>query len=91
MGIVVFLYVRPKQKRTWNLMLATGTTPNKAGYKLLVINKQIVDISSLDIYDEDQEKCSDVRSILKMNMVNLDFFMPSHGVIALRPIFAVLW
>jgi hypothetical protein len=49
-----------------------------------------VDVSSSDIYDKDPEKCDDVRSISMMNMAVLDWFRPSHGVIALRPVFAIL-
>jgi hypothetical protein len=33
---------------------------------------------------------NDVRSISRMNKVLLDWFMPSHGVIVIRPVFSVL-
>jgi hypothetical protein len=49
-----------------------------------------VDVMSSDTCDEDQEKCDDARSISKINTTSLDWFRPSHGVIALRPVFAVV-
>jgi hypothetical protein len=50
----------------------------------------IVDVSSSDICDEDREKRDDARSILKMNTMDLSWFMPSQRVIALHPDFIVL-
>jgi hypothetical protein len=50
----------------------------------------IVDVSSSDTYDEGQEKRDDARSISRRNTVILDWFWPSHRVIALRPVCAVL-
>jgi hypothetical protein len=41
-------------------------------------------------YDEDREKRDNVGSISKMNTVTLDWFRPSHGVIALCPVFVAL-
>jgi hypothetical protein len=49
-----------------------------------------VDISLSYIYDEDREKRDDVRSILRMNTTDLNWFMHSREVIALCPVFAVL-
>jgi hypothetical protein len=49
-----------------------------------------VNVSSSNIYDEDQKKCDDVRSILKMNTTDLSWFIPSQQVIALCPDFIVL-
>jgi hypothetical protein len=51
---------------------------------------QSVNISSLDICDKDQEKRDDARLILRMNIMVLDWFSPSHRVIALRLIFVIL-
>jgi hypothetical protein len=45
---------------------------------------------SLDIYDEDQEKYDDIRSISRMNMVSLDWFNPSRGIIVIHSVFAIL-
>jgi hypothetical protein len=45
---------------------------------------------SSDTYVNDQEKCDDVRPISRMNMTVLDWFRPSHGVIVIRLVFAVL-
>jgi hypothetical protein len=47
-------------------------------------------VSSSDICDKNWEKHDDVRSISRMNMVDLYWFRPSHRVKALRPVFAVL-
>jgi hypothetical protein len=44
-----------------------------------------------DIYDDDQEERDNIRSILRMNTMSLDWFRPSHGVIALHPVFVVLY
>jgi hypothetical protein len=49
-----------------------------------------VNVSSSDICDKDREKHGDIRSILKMNMTDLDWFRPSHKVIAIHPIFILL-
>jgi hypothetical protein len=45
---------------------------------------------SLNTYDDDWEKCNDVRSISTMNKVSFDWFRRSRGIIALRSIFTVL-
>jgi hypothetical protein len=50
-----------------------------------------VDITSSDTCDKDREKRDDARSILRMNTVILDWFMPSHRVIAIHPVFVVLY
>jgi hypothetical protein len=51
-----------------------------------------IDVSSSDIYDNNQKKYDDVISILRMNMVNLDldWFMYFCEVIAIRSVFDVL-
>jgi hypothetical protein len=49
-----------------------------------------VDVSSSDTCDEDQEKHDDARSISRMNIVVLDWFRPSRGVIAIHLVFAIL-
>jgi hypothetical protein len=46
----------------------------------------IIDISSSDICNDDQDKCDDVKSILRMNTINLNWFKLSHAVILLRPV-----
>jgi hypothetical protein len=46
-------------------------------------------VNVVDIYD-DQKKRDDARSILRMNMVSLDWFRPSHKVIAIHLVFTVL-
>jgi hypothetical protein len=43
------------------------------------------------IYDDDQEKRDNIRSILRMNTMSLDWFRPSRRVIALYPVFVVLY
>jgi hypothetical protein len=45
-----------------------------------------VDVSSLDICDEDWDKHDDAKSILRMNTKDLDWFRLSHGVIAIHPV-----
>jgi hypothetical protein len=47
-------------------------------------HKPPVGVSSLDTCDEDKGKCGDARSILRMNMTDLDWFRPSRGVTTLR-------
>jgi hypothetical protein len=49
-----------------------------------------VDVMSSDIYDKDREKCDDVRSIFRINTMNLDRFMHYRVVIVIRPVFVVL-
>jgi hypothetical protein len=44
------------------------------------------DISSSDICDKDQKKCSDVRSISQMNTTDLYWFRLLRGVIVLCPV-----
>jgi hypothetical protein len=50
----------------------------------------VVDVVLSDTCDDDWKKCDNARSFLRMNMMSLDWFRPSHGVIALRLIFVVL-
>jgi hypothetical protein len=54
--------------------------------RLLIVNVP-VDVMSTDTCDEDRKKCDDVRSILRMNTMSLDWFKPSRGIIALHPFF----
>jgi hypothetical protein len=54
----------------------------------IILPKNVV--SSSDIYDKNQEKHDDARSISMMNKLVLDWFRPSHGVIVMRLVFAVL-
>jgi hypothetical protein len=46
-----------------------------------------VNVSSSDTYDEDREKHNDARLISRMNTTILDWFRPSYGLIAIRPVF----
>jgi hypothetical protein len=46
----------------------------------------IIDISLSDICNDDQDKCDDVKSILRMDTINLNWFKLSHAVILLRPV-----
>jgi hypothetical protein len=48
-----------------------------------------IDVLLSDICDKDREKRDDARSISRMNTADLDWFRPSHGVIALHPVFAI--
>jgi hypothetical protein len=45
-----------------------------------------VDVVSSDICDEDREKCDYTRSISKKTRQDLDWFMLSRRVIAIRPV-----
>jgi hypothetical protein len=55
------------------------------------MNRIRLSTSRRKIFDnEDRKKRDDAKSIQRMNMVVLDWFRSSHGVTAIRPVFAVL-
>jgi hypothetical protein len=54
-----------------------------------ISDKHIINVVSSDTCDENREKRDDVRSISSMNTMSLDWFRPSRGITAIRPVFAV--